>query len=74
MTLSIQKKLVVDERGRPQEVIISWAQYQQIIEMIGLDLNDATLADLREARQDRQAGVNRCEDQRLLSRDTQSRR
>lgn len=53
MTLSIQKKLVVDERGRPQEVIISWAQYQQIIEMLGLDLDDATIADLREARQDR---------------------
>jgi PHD/YefM family antitoxin component YafN of YafNO toxin-antitoxin module len=53
MTLSIQKKLVVDERGRPQEVIISWAQYQQIIEMLGLDLDEATIADLREARQDR---------------------
>ena len=53
MTLSIQKKLVVDERGRPQEVIISWAQYQQIIEMLGLDLDEATIGDLREARQDR---------------------
>lgn len=51
--LSIQKKLVVDERGQPQEVIISWEQYQQIIEMLGLDLDDAAIADLREARWDR---------------------
>ena len=51
--LSIQKKLVVDERGQPQEVIISWEQYQQIIEMLGLDLDDAAIADLRAARRDR---------------------
>jgi PHD/YefM family antitoxin component YafN of YafNO toxin-antitoxin module len=51
--LSIQKKLVVDERGQPQEVIISWDQYQQIIEILGLDLDDAAIADLREARRDR---------------------
>lgn len=51
--LSIQKKLVVDERGQPQEVIISWEQYQQIIEMLGLDLDDETIADLRAARRDR---------------------
>ncbi|MFM7175147.1 MAG: hypothetical protein ACKO4U_19150 [Caldilinea sp.] len=51
--LSIQKKLVVDERGQPQEVIILWEQYQQIIEMLGLDLDDAAIADLREARRDR---------------------
>ncbi len=51
--LSIQKKLVVDERGQPQEVIISWEQYLQIIEMLGLDLDDAAIADLREAQQDR---------------------
>jgi len=51
--LSIQKKLVVDERGQPQEVIISWEQYQQIIEMLGLDLDEAAKAELREARRDR---------------------
>ncbi len=51
--LSIQKKLVVDKRGQPQEVIIPWEQYQQIIEMPGLDLDDAAIADLRETRQDR---------------------
>ncbi len=53
--LSIQKKLVADERGQPQEVIISWEQYQQIIEMLGLYLDVAAIADLRKARQDRMA-------------------
>ncbi len=48
-----KKKLVVDERGQPQEVIISWEQYQQIIEILGLDLDDAAIANLREARRDR---------------------
>jgi hypothetical protein len=42
--------------------------------MLGLDLDEATIADLRKARRDRQAGVNHYEDQRLLPRDTQSRR
>ncbi len=51
--LDIQKKVVVDEQGRPQEVIISWEQYQQISEMLGLDLNEEVIADLRQAQRDR---------------------
>ena len=31
--LAIQKKVVVDEQGQPQEVILSWDQVQQISEM-----------------------------------------
>jgi len=50
---AIQKKVVVDEQGRPQEVIISWEQYQQISEMLGLDLDEGTIADLRQAQHDR---------------------
>jgi hypothetical protein len=53
--LAIQKKLVVDEQGRPQEVIISWEQYQQIVEILGLDLDEDSLDDLRQAQQDRVA-------------------
>ncbi|MBU4226082.1 MAG: hypothetical protein KKC71_09730 [Chloroflexi bacterium] len=49
----IQKKIVVDEQGRPQEVLISWEQYQQISEMLGLDLDAEAIADLRQAQQDR---------------------
>ena len=51
--LTIQKKLVVDEQGRPQEVIISWEQYQHISEMLGLDLDAEAIDDLRQARRDR---------------------
>lgn len=50
---TIQKKIVVDEQGRPQEVLISWEQYQQISEMLGLDLDEDAVADLRQARRDR---------------------
>ncbi len=54
--LAIQKKLVVDESGRPQEVIITWEQYQQIVEMLGLDLDDEAVEDLRQAQSDREQG------------------
>lgn len=50
---AIQKKIVVDEQGQPQEVLIPWEQYQQISEMLGLDLDDDALADLRQAQHDR---------------------
>ncbi len=50
---TIQKKIVVDEQGRPQEVIISWEQYQQISEILGLDLDEDAVADLRQAQRDR---------------------
>jgi PHD/YefM family antitoxin component YafN of YafNO toxin-antitoxin module len=49
---AIKKKIVVDERGRPQEVIISWAQFCELAEALGLDLNAKAKADLRAARRD----------------------
>ncbi len=51
--LDIQKKIVVDEQGFPQEVIISWEQYQQISEILGLDLDEEAVNDLRQAQDDR---------------------
>lgn len=50
---AIQKKIVVDEQGRPQEVLISWEHYQQISEMLGLDLDEEAVADLRQGEWDR---------------------
>jgi PHD/YefM family antitoxin component YafN of YafNO toxin-antitoxin module len=50
---AIQKKIVVDEQGRPQEVLISWEHYQQISEMLGLDLDEEAVTDLRQGQQDR---------------------
>ena len=51
----IPRKLVVDEHGNPVEVIIPWEEFQEIEEALGLDLDDAAIADLRQARQDRAA-------------------
>jgi PHD/YefM family antitoxin component YafN of YafNO toxin-antitoxin module len=51
--LIIQKRIVVDEQGRPQEVLIPWEQYQQISQMLGLDLDEEAIAVLRQAQHDR---------------------
>jgi hypothetical protein len=54
--MSIHKKIVVDEEGNPQEVIIPWKEFQEIVEMLGLDLDAPALEDLQKAREDRQNG------------------
>jgi len=54
--LTIQKKYIVDEQGRPQEVIISWHQFQQISEILGWDLDEEAIRDLHQAQQDRKTG------------------
>ncbi|MCP4547082.1 MAG: hypothetical protein GY835_11505 [bacterium] len=53
---TIRKKLVVDEQGRPQEVIIAWQDYRKIEEALGLDLDDGVVRQLRQARSDRETG------------------
>ena len=53
--MSIEKKFVVDEHGNPKEVIVSWDDFQKIEELLGLDLDDEAINDLREARSDREA-------------------
>jgi PHD/YefM family antitoxin component YafN of YafNO toxin-antitoxin module len=49
---AIVKKLVINERGTPVEVILSWKTFRQIAETLGLDLNAEAKADLRETRRD----------------------
>jgi PHD/YefM family antitoxin component YafN of YafNO toxin-antitoxin module len=49
---AIRKKIVVDERGNPQEVIISWAQFRELSEALGLDLDAKAKSDLRAVRSD----------------------
>lgn len=49
---AIQKKIVVDEKGNPQEVIIPWAQFCELMEELGLDLDEEAAADLRAAQAD----------------------
>jgi len=53
--ITISKKFIVDEQRRPKEVIIPWEQYQLIREMLGLDLDENAVDDLRQAQRDRVA-------------------
>ncbi len=55
--LTIHKKLVVDEHGTPQEVILPWDEYRQIEELLGLDLDQEAIAELDEASKDRDSGA-----------------
>ena len=50
--IKIQKKIVVDERGTPQEAIIPWKQFCEMAEVLGYDLDKEAAADLRAARKD----------------------
>jgi hypothetical protein len=50
--MTIRKKIVVDERGKPREVIISWAQFCEMSEALGLDLDGPAKLDLRATRRD----------------------
>ncbi len=52
---AIQKKIVIDEHGEPQEVIIPWRQFCEISEALGLDLDATEQAELREAIDDSRA-------------------
>jgi hypothetical protein len=51
----IQKKIVIDEHGEPQEVIIPWAQFCELSEALGLDFDATEQAELREALKDSHA-------------------
>jgi hypothetical protein len=54
--IAIQKKIVVDEHGEPLEVIIPWAQFCELSEALGLDLDTEAVSDLREAKGDWETG------------------
>lgn len=54
--MEIHKKIVVDDAGTPQEVIIPWAEFQEIEEMLGLDLESEVGEQLKEARSARESG------------------
>jgi len=54
--IRIQKKIVVNERGEPQEAIISWKQFCEIEEALGFDLDEDAKTDLRAARRDLRQG------------------
>jgi hypothetical protein len=52
----IHPKFIVNAQGQPTDVILSWEEYLDISEILGLDLDDQTKTYLREARRDRETG------------------
>ena len=57
--MNITKRFIVDEKGSPKEVVISLEDFERIEEMLGLDLDDQAVNDLRKARHDRETGNTR---------------
>lgn len=54
--MEIHKKVVVDDEGTPQEVIIPWAKFQEIEELLGLDLEPEVAEQLEQAKRERESG------------------
>ncbi|MBN1105817.1 MAG: hypothetical protein JXL84_20580 [Deltaproteobacteria bacterium] len=54
--MSIVKKYIVDEQGKAKEVVISIEDFKKIEELLGWDLDDDAVKQLREARRDRESG------------------
>lgn len=54
--MHINKKYIVDEQGNPKEVVILLKDFERIEELLGLNLDDKAVQELREARKDRASG------------------
>ena len=54
--MNINKKYIVDEQGNPKEVIIHVDDFRKIEELLGWDLDDEAVKQLRETRRDRESG------------------
>lgn len=55
MSIAIRRKLVLNEKGDPSEVIIPYDQFVELVEIYGLDLADSEECALREALADSRA-------------------
>jgi hypothetical protein len=53
---AIHPKIFVDEKGTPKEVLISWKEYQDLVETLGFDLDEESQKDLIEAKKDLETG------------------
>ncbi len=54
--MEINKKYIVDEHGNPKEVIIPIEHFRKMEELLGWDLDDETVQQLREAKINREKG------------------
>jgi hypothetical protein len=50
--MTITRKIVLDDKGEPTEVIIPYGQFVEMMEIFGLDLSKSDQDDLREALKD----------------------
>ena len=53
---TLHPKIVFDQQGQPTEVVISWQEYQNLVETLGLDLESEVKRQLYQARQEREGG------------------
>ena len=51
--MNINKRYIVDKEGNPKEVVIPLDDYRKMEELLGWDLDDKTVKQLREAKKDR---------------------
>ncbi len=54
--MTIQKRYIVDEEGKPKEVVISLEDFRKMEELLGWDLDEEAGRQLKEARLDRETG------------------
>jgi hypothetical protein len=54
--MNINKRYIVDEEGNRKEVVIPLDDYRKMEELLGWDLDDKTVKQLREAKKDRARG------------------
>jgi hypothetical protein len=54
--MNINKRYIVDEEGNPKEVVIPSDDYRKMEELLGWDLDDKAVKQLRQAKKDRAAG------------------
>jgi hypothetical protein len=55
-TMTIRQRIVLNEKGEPSEVLIPYAQFQELSERYGWDLDDVEEEELREAIAESDAG------------------
>jgi PHD/YefM family antitoxin component YafN of YafNO toxin-antitoxin module len=54
--MNVNKRYILDKQGNPKEVVIPVEDFRKIEELLGWDLDDEAVQQLREARKDRESG------------------
>jgi len=54
--MHISKRCIVDEDGNTKEVVIPMEDFRKIEELLGWDLDDEAVEQLRKARRNRESG------------------